>query len=63
MRTSSITPFEVFRKGFVNIRYDNVSFFIVEDTIWLHLGCIYFLVMIAFWFVKCLFPIYDDTLN
>ena len=61
MRRSSITPFEVFRKGFVNIKYDNVSFFIVEDAIWLHL--IYFLMMIGFRLVKCLFPIDEDTLN
>ena len=61
MRRSSITPFEVFRKGFVNIKYDNVSFFIVEDAIWLRL--IYFLMMIGFRLVKCLFPIDEDTLN
>ena len=61
MMRSSITPFEVFRKGFVNIKYDNVSFFIVEDAIWLRL--IYFLMMIGFRLVKCLFPIDEDTLN
>ena len=61
MRTSSITRRDVFCKGFVDIRYENVLFLILEEPIWLQL--IYFLTAIGFWYVKCLFKIDGDTLN
>ena len=56
---SSITPREVFSKGSVDVTFGNVSFLILKDCTWLQL--VYFLTMIAFGFVKCLFPI--DTLD
>ena len=47
---------EVFRKDF-----ENLSFRILEGSIWLQL--IYFLAAIAFWFVKYIFLIDADTLT
>ena len=54
-----MAPVEVFCMSFVNITYENASSLILEDSIRLQL--IYFLTKIAFWFVKCLFPIDGDT--
>ena len=52
---------KVFCKAFVDIVFENASFLILEDPIWLQL--IYFLSPVAFWFVKCLLSIDTDTLN
>ena len=56
--TVLITPLEVFCKDFVDINNENASFLILEDSLWLQL--IYFLKTIAFWFVKCIFPVNGD---
>ena len=50
-----------FCKDFVDISYENASFLILEDSIWLQL--IYCLTTIALWFVKYLFTIVRNTLN
>ena len=52
---------EVFCKDFVDNSYENASFGILEDSIWLQL--IYFLTTIAFWFMKILFWIDGDNLS
>ena len=57
----SITTHEVFCKDPNDFSYENALFLVLEDSIWLHL--IYFLTVIAFWFVKHLFPIHGDNLN
>ena len=43
----------MFSKDFVDITYENASFWILENSLWLLL--IYFLNTISFWFVKYLF--------
>ena len=58
---SSITSLEVFCKDFVDISHGNVSFCMLEDSIWLQFN--YFVTIIAFWFVKYLFAIVGDTLH
>ena len=51
---------ELFCTDFVDISYENASFSILEDSIWLKL--IYFLTTIAFWLMKYLFLIDGDML-
>ena len=50
---SSIAPLEVLRKDFVDISYENASFYILEGSLWLKL--IYFLTTAVFWLVKYFF--------
>ena len=50
---SSTAPLEVLRKDFVDISYENASFYILEGSLWLKL--IYFLTTVAFWLVKYFF--------
>ena len=57
----SITPLEVSFKDFVHISYENASFRILECSSLLQL--IYFVTKIAFWLVKYLSLIDEDTLN
>ena len=47
-----LQPLEVFCKVFVDIGYENASFGILEDSMWLQL--IHFLTAIAFWLMKYL---------
>ena len=54
-----ITHFEVFCKVFVGTSFENATFPILEDPIWLQL--IYFLTTTAFCFVKYVFPIDGNT--
>ena len=49
----------LFYKDFVDICYENASFLILEDSVWLQL--LYFLTAIAFWFLKCFIPIDGKT--
>ena len=46
---------------FVDISYENASFGVLEDFVWLDL--IYFLTTIAFWLIKYLFRIDGDNLG
>ena len=52
---------EVFCKDFVDIDFENASFRILEDFIWLQIT--YFLTTIAFWFVNHFFWIDGLNLN
>ena len=56
-----LLPLELFCKDFGDISYENVSFSILEDPIWLKR--IYFLTAIAFWLMKYLFLIDGDILR
>ena len=56
-----LLPLELFCKDFVNISYENTSFSIPEESIWLK--PIYFLTTIAFWLMKYLFLIDGDILR
>ena len=56
-----LLPLELFCKDFVDISYENVSFSILEESIWLK--TIYFLTTIAFWLMKYLFLIDGDILR
>ena len=56
-----ILSLEVFCKDFVDISYENASFGILEDSIWLQL--IYFLTTITFWFMKILFWVDGGNLS
>ena len=67
LRTSSLKvifkglllPLELFCKDFANTRYENASFGIREDSIWVQV--IYFLITIAFWIWKCFYRIDRTT--
>ena len=56
-----LLPLELFCKDFVDISYENASFSISEESIWLK--PIYFLTAIAFWLMKYLFLIDGDILR
>ena len=56
-----LLPLELFCKDFVDISYENASFSIPEESIWLK--PIYFLTAIAFWLMKYLFLIDGDILR
>ena len=56
-----LLPLKVICKDFVDISYENASFGILEDSIWLQL--IYFLTIIAFCLMKYIFPIDGDNLR
>ena len=51
LQTAASTSWGILCKEFVDISYDNVSFGILEDSIWLQL--IYFSTIIAFRSMKC----------
>ena len=55
LQTAASASWSILYKEFVDISYDNASFGIQEDSIWLQL--IYCLAAIAFWFMKYLFRI------
>ena len=62
MRTAASDSWStVFCKDCVDISYENGSFGVLEDSIWLDL--IYFLTTIAFWLIKYLFRIDGDNLR
>ena len=54
-------PLELFCTDFVDISYENASFSILEESIWLK--AIYFLTTIAFWLMKYLFLIDEHILR
>ena len=56
-----LLPLKVICKDFVDISYENASFGILKDSIWLQL--IYFLTIIAFWLMKYLFRIDGDNIG
>ena len=56
-----LLPLKVICKDFVDISYENASFGILEDSIWLQL--IYFLTIIAFCLIKYIFRIDGDSLR
>ena len=56
-----LLPLKVICKDFVDISYENASFGILEDSIWLQL--IYFLTIIAFCLMKYIFRIDGDNLR
>ena len=56
-----LLPLKVICKDFVDISYENASFGILEDSIWLQL--IYFLTIIAFCLMKYIFRIDGDNLT
>ena len=53
LQTTASASWSILYKEFVDISYENASFGIQEDSIWLQL--IYFLTTIAFWPLKYLF--------
>ena len=56
LRRGFITPLELFCRDFVDISYENASFRIIEDIVWLQ--HIYFVTTIVFLSVKYIFPLY-----
>ena len=46
---------------FAHISYDDASFLILENFVWMPLVC--FLAKIAIWFVKYFFSTYGETLS
>ena len=54
------SSWSIFSKDFVHISYSDGLFLILENF-YMHL--IYFLIKFAFWFAKCLFWFYGDTLS
>ena len=56
-----LLPLKVIYKDFVGISYQNASFGILEDSIWLQL--IYFLTIIAFCLMKYIFRIDGNNLR
>ena len=59
---SFVTPLELFCKDFVDISYENASFRILEDSVWLQFIYV-FLTTIIFLSAKYLFPINGGTLD
>ena len=56
-----LVSFEVFCKDLINISYENATFGILGDSIWLQL--IYFFTTIAFWVARCPFQIKEDNFS
>ena len=56
-----LLPLRLFCKDFVNIKYENASFGIPEDSIWVQL--IYFLITIVFWIMKYFYRTNGTTLE
>ena len=58
LQTAASASWSILYKEFVDISYENASFGIQEDSIWLQLIC--FLTTIAFWPMKYLFRIIEN---